>query len=281
MRGARRKRDRAGVDRGRVDPARAHEGLQAGLVSPRQSPHPGGDEGAVLVQERDDVGHRRQRDEVEVAVERLRAERLQELEGDAGAAQLRERVRGRLRRDDRAVGKGLAGPVVVGDDDLEPRRPGLRDLLDGSDPAVDGEDERAAVVRQARQRLARHPVALLEAAGQVPLDVRAQVAQGRHGQRGRADAVHVVVAVDADPPARRDRLADQRARGLDVPEQERVVPGRLRGQEGARRLGVAVAAPDEDACCRFADAERRGEPSHLPARARTDRPGALVHRDPP
>ena len=70
----------------------------------------------------------------------------------------------------------------------------------------------------------------------------------------------------------------ERAGRLDVAEQERIVAGTLRGEEGPRRLGVAVAPPDEHACRRFADAERPGELPYLPAGARTQRPGALVHR---
>ena len=159
-------------------PADAHERLQAGPVGPREPPHPGGDERAVLVER---AGRRRRRSRAR----RGRGWRSSssapsassELVDDAGAAELRERVVGRPRRDDRAVGQGLARPVVVGDDDLEPRRPGLRDLLDGRDPAVDGQNERATLLREPRQRLARDAVALLEAARQVPLDVGAEAAR--------------------------------------------------------------------------------------------------------
>ena len=67
--------DRAGVHGGRVDAGGAHERLQPRLVRSRQ-PHSRGHERAVLVQERNHVGHRGQRDEVEVAVEpRRRAPR--------------------------------------------------------------------------------------------------------------------------------------------------------------------------------------------------------------
>ena len=62
--------DRACVHRRGVDAAGAHERPQAGLVRPREPPHARGHERAVLVHERDDVGDRRERDEVEVALER-------------------------------------------------------------------------------------------------------------------------------------------------------------------------------------------------------------------
>ena len=76
----------------------------------------------VLVDERDDVGDRRERDEVEVLLERRAGaeQRLAELVDDAGAAELRERVVGGPGGDDRAVGQLVAGAVVVGDDHVEP-----------------------------------------------------------------------------------------------------------------------------------------------------------------
>ena len=77
--------------------------------------------------------------------------------------------------DDGAVRQRLARPVVVRDDDVEPLRAGLRDFLDGGDPAVDGQHEPAALVGEPRERLALHPVALLEAARQVPFDVGAEL----------------------------------------------------------------------------------------------------------
>ena len=50
----------------------------------------------------------------------------------------------------------------------------------------------------------REPVAVLEAVGQVPVDLAAELAQRRDEDRRRADAVAVVVAVDRDPRAARD-----------------------------------------------------------------------------
>ena len=49
-------------------------------------------------------------------------------------------------------------------------------------------------------------------------------------------------------------------------------------EKGARRLGVGEPAPDEDACRQLADLERLGQLGLHPVRARTDCPGALVHR---
>ena len=205
-------------------------------------------------------------------------ERLAELVYDAGAAQLRERIVGRPRRDDRAVGQRLARPVVVRDDHLEPAGARFRHLFDGGDAAVDGEDEAAPFVREARERLGAHAVALVEAARQVPVDVGAQLAQKMDGEGGGGDAVDVVIAMHADASPAGDRGADSLAGERHVAEQEGVVRRPLPGQECPRGGGVVVAAPDENACRELAHPESGGEPGLHLVRARTQCPGALVHR---
>ena len=171
--------DRAFIDDGRSTRADRMSARRPGRCVRASCFRPGDRERAVLVDERDDVGDGRQRDEVEVPLERIvRAEqRLEELEHDAGAAELRKRVRRRPRRDDRAVGQLVSGPVVVGDDDLQPEAPGGGDLLDGGDAAVDGEHEPVAVLGELLEGLAREPVALLETARQMPADVGAELPQ--------------------------------------------------------------------------------------------------------
>ena len=47
--------------------------------------------------------------------------------------------------------------MVVGDDHLEPACGRLRDLCDGRDAAVDGEDEADAFLREPGQGVARTP----------------------------------------------------------------------------------------------------------------------------
>ena len=213
----------------------------------------------VLVDERDDVGDGGQRDEVEVPLERIVRERLKELERDAGPAELRKRVRRGPRSDDRAVRQLVSGPVVVGDDDLQAKSPGGRHLLDGGDAAVDGEHEPVAVLGELLQGLAREPVALLETARQVPADIGSELPEAADGEHRRADAVHVVVAVDADAGPVGDRLVDELARTFHISEQVRVVAGRLAGQERRRRSSVVVAAADQHAGSDLGDAELLGE----------------------
>jgi alkanesulfonate monooxygenase SsuD/methylene tetrahydromethanopterin reductase-like flavin-dependent oxidoreductase (luciferase family) len=91
-------------------------------------------------------------------------QRLGELPDDTGAAEARERIVALQRRDDRAVRKGLARPVVVGDDDLEAERLRALDLLDRGDAAVDGQHELDALVGEPLERVPVQAVALVEAA---------------------------------------------------------------------------------------------------------------------
>ena len=214
--------DRAGVDDRGIDVRRAHQRLQTGLLRSRERAQAGARKRAVLVEERHDVGDRGERDEVEVLVD-VCPKRAEQLVGDAGAAELREGIARRARRDDRAVRKRLAGTVVVGHDHVEAERLRARDLLDRGDPAVDGQDERAALLGEPLDRLTGEPVALVETAREMPVDVRPELAERRHRERCRADPVDVVVAVDADPLARRDRCSDPVACGRGVAEQLRVV----------------------------------------------------------
>ena len=268
--------DGALVDPRRVDARDLHQRPEPRLLRACEGAEAGERERAVLVDERDDVGDRRERDQVEVPRQRLvaRAEqRLAELVDDARAAELRERIVGRPRGDDRAVRERLARPVMVRDDDLEPARARLGDLLDRGHAAVDGEDEPAALVGEPRERLALDAVALLEAARQVPDDVRAELAQDRaprarsrrcrprRSRRGRRFACR----------RRSPHVIASTPRG-HVAEQERIVAGRRSFEERARLGGIVVAAPNEHARGRLAEPEgvRKGARSAL--RARFDRP---------
>ena len=101
----------------------------------------------------------------------------------------------------------------------------------------------------------RNAVALLEPAREVPVDVRAELTEDQDGEGGRADAVDVVVTVDADPLAASHSASDRLARSGHVPEQERIVAGRLAGQERSCRRRIREPAPDEDARGRLAELE--------------------------
>ena len=95
-------------------------------------------------------------DEVEVAAERLRVraeQRLAQLPDDAGPAQLAEWVVAAVRTDHRARRELRAGPVMVGDDHVEPFLAPSSDLLHRGYAAVDREHEANAVPSQTREGL--------------------------------------------------------------------------------------------------------------------------------
>ncbi len=86
------KADRRLVERGGVDAGDAHQRLQARLLRLGQAAQAAQCEGAVLVDERDDVRDGRERDDVELALEEdmLRPEqRLGQLPDDGGTAEAR------------------------------------------------------------------------------------------------------------------------------------------------------------------------------------------------
>ena len=108
------------------------EALGNGPGGRDQRPHPGpprpprlgepaADERAVLAAQRHQVGDRRERDEVELALACLGAvQRRRELVGDRRRAELGARVAGDDRVQDRRVGELGSGLVVVGDDHVDP-----------------------------------------------------------------------------------------------------------------------------------------------------------------
>ena len=269
--------DGARVDGRGVDAGAPHERLEARAAGRGERPEAGRRERPVLVDERDDVRDRRQRDEVEVATDGrvIRAEeRLAELVYDARSAQLGKRVARRPGGHDRAVGKDVAGPVVVGDDHVEPATRRLRDLLDRRDPAVDRQEQPDTVVREPAERLSRDAVTLLEPARQVPVDVGSELAQEQHRERCRADAVDVVVPVDADSFASFDGVVNLLDGGRHVAQQERVVAGELGVQEASRAGRVVVPASGEHRRRYLADADLASEHRRRACIDRCDRPRA-------
>ena len=106
----------------------------------------------------------------------------------------------------------------------------------------------------------------------MPVDLGPEPPQDGDGERSRADAVDVVVAVDADAPPGVDRAADRRARLLDVAQELRVVTRVIGGEERPRARIVAEPAPGENACKRLAHAEGLRERTNALALAGSHRP---------
>ena len=174
-------------------------------------------------------------------------------------------------------GSVVSGPVVVGDDHVEPERVGACDLGDRRDPAVDREDEVDAVLRELLDRLRGEPVALFEAAREAPLDVRAELAQRQKRDDRRRDAVDVVVAVDADSLPLAHREVDPLDRRGHVAEAKGVVARRLRVEKRARRGGIVEAATDEHRRGGVAQPELSREGVDPLPVARFRRPAAVLH----
>ena len=105
-------RDRGRVDDRGIDMGRPHQRLQPGAARPRERAEAGGRERAVLVDERDDIRDRRERDEVEHSCDRwvvVSEQRARERVCDARAGEIGTAVLRRPRRDDRAVGQRVSG----------------------------------------------------------------------------------------------------------------------------------------------------------------------------
>ena len=262
-----------------IDARDLHQRREARALAAGEPAQPGTHERAVLVAQLDDVGDRREGDEVEHAqeldrrlgrAEPARPERLSELEDHAGAAQLGERVQllvGPARADERHVRQLGARAVVVADDDGDAARLRVGDRLVGREAAVDAQDQRRTLVGEQVDGLDGDAVALDEAARQVPADLGAELAQRLDGERRRADAVDVVVAVHHDAPAVGDRVLDRRAGIGHRPERERVVQRPLEVEEGPRLGRIAEPAPHEHLGGDARDAERVGEPLGVIVRA--------------
>ncbi len=279
-----RKADRALVHLRRIDARDCHQRAQTGLGRRRERAQAAAHERAVLADQRDDIGDRRERDQIELAAQlarvapERRVQRLCELVCDGRRAQLGARIATQRRVHDRRRRQRAvrARRVVVGDDHLDPERLRPRDRRDRGDRAVDGHEQARAALREALDRRLCEPVAVARAIRQVGVDVAAERAQRAHQHRRRADAVDVVVAVDRDPLAAVERRDDRRERPLDPGERLRgMLLGRV--EEGPRLLRLGVAAPDEHLRERRADGELALQAPHIRGRARGDLELAWLH----
>ncbi len=166
--------ERAGIERARVGPADRDQRPQAGPGGVRQRREPLAHEPPVLVDQRHQVGDRRERDQLDVLGGGRRPERLRELVGDRRAAQPVERIAADSGMDDRAVGQPAvgAGRMVVGDDHIDAGGARGGDLVDGGDRTVDGHDQSGPARGKTLHGVRRKPVAVLEPAREKPADVR-------------------------------------------------------------------------------------------------------------
>jgi len=246
----------------RIDPREAPERGDAAIGAAPERDQALDDEGAVEADERHDIADRAERHEIEP----LQEIRLFPLAGiPAAPAQFA------IDRDDREEGDpdggeiAEAGEVVlaVGVDDGDGRRQlgahlvmvehhrGMAERgsdaerLDARRAAIDGDDQRGALVHQRADGVGIGTVALEDAVGDI--DARRQPLGGQEaGEQGRGrGAVDIVIAEDRDLLAALDRIGDARRGGVHVGERRRV-----RHQPAEARLEELRRCIDTDAARR-------------------------------
>jgi hypothetical protein len=130
-----------------------------------------------------------------------------------------ETVRIHQRRRERKSGRAL---VVVDHDHIDAGSVGLIERFVRHRPAIDGDDQAAALSRQSDQRLARRAIPLEQTIGDVVPRLDPEVAQEQDEQGRARRSVDIVIAEDGDRLARQHRL-DQAVRGgVHVTEDRRI-----------------------------------------------------------
>ncbi len=265
MRGPRRNPKRVLGQLARGHAPDLHQRAQTGLAGAPKRHDALAHDAAVLAAQRHEVADRGERGQIDVIgglgrVATRRAEqRLAQLQHHTRGAQLRAAVVAERRVNDRAVGQLVAGPVVVGDHHVEPRSTRGGHLLDRGDAAVHRDQQLDPTPAQPLDRRTGQPVALVEAARQLPDRVGTEGTQGPQQHRGGADAVHVVVAEHGDHRAALDVAEDQLTGRRNARQGERVV--RLLGREKAPSLlHIAETTAREDRADDRRDAQPLGQP---------------------
>ena len=209
-RGASRNAMSSASTHGRARPALSDQRREAGRWPLVQRSQPVPHDGAVLADQRHDVGDGPERRELQQGrlepgsggrLEPALGQRLRHLERDAGAGKLFERVRavGAVRVDDRNGSRELGGHVVViGDDDVQADRVGRRDLGRRRHATVDGDDQPGLLLGEDAQDVRVEAVAVAVAVRDEHLGRRAERQQRPLEDRRSAQTVDVVVAVDDD-----------------------------------------------------------------------------------
>ncbi len=191
---------------------------------------PLGHEDAVVVIQRDHVGHRPERHEVQVLGEiglgrrreraaspQFRAQREHGVEHDADACEMLagEGAAGLVRVDDDAGGRQFrTREVVVRDEHLDAQAARLVHAFQARDAVVHRHDEVGSALGRHPDDLRRESVAVLEAVGDeaVHRGAEAPQRQDAHG-RGRR-AVGIVVTDDEEAPPGRDGIRQDLGQGV-------------------------------------------------------------------
>src|SRR5438552_176368 len=135
--------------------------------------------------------------------------------------------------------------VVVGDDEIDAELARERGLAHGGDAAVDGHDDARPIRGELAERLAVEAVPLLVAVRDVRADDRAELAERTDEDRRAGDAVDVVVPVDDDALASRERTVEALDRPVQIAHRRALIR-RDPGRQEVRHLPRADAPPRED-----------------------------------
>ena len=98
--------------------------------------------------------------------------------------------------DSHGVGQLVVGHVVVADDEVDAFALGVCNLLHGLDAAIEGDDERDAVLGGIVDTLVGDAVTLVVAVGDVVVEPRVEILQELVYQRYGRRSVHVVIAIN-------------------------------------------------------------------------------------
>ena len=198
---------------------------------------------SVLAEKRHDIGDRTQSHDVEVAGEcpaaHLLPKRLTELErhADTGDIFVGIGAVSAVRVEDgERLRQLLARQVMVGDDDIDLflRR---RHLCHGGNAAVHRDDQRSSLRDDLVERFLVQPITVLLPMRNEVIAVGTKQPKIAAQERGRRDAVDVVVAVDDDALLPFDRPPDARDGGRHILHEEGIVKRLLFGmKKRARRL---------------------------------------------
>ena len=223
-----------------ADEGRAVQGLQT---------HPG--EHAIAPAKRDNIRDRRKRAELQQlvlpqAIREIAEQTLRKHEGHAGTRELLvdRRIAGTPWVDERVRVRELGRRVVmVGHDEIDAELARERRLFHRGNATVDADDHLRAVLRELPERRRVQAVALLVAIRYVRTDHEAKLPEGAHQDRRAGDPVDVVVPIDDDALASRERTTEPLDRAIQI-EHRRAIFGRPRGEEGGH-LGDGKAAAGE------------------------------------
>ena len=113
--------------------------------------------------------------------------------------------------------------MMVAYDHVNALGPGVFNLVDGLDAAVEGDDEGEAHLRRPVDALGRHAVSFIVPVRNVEVNVNRNLAQEGIDQRNGRSAVNIIVSVDEYLLSGGNRLRDAFHGLVHVLHQERVV----------------------------------------------------------